>query len=432
MYRVGICARIRRVVFLLWLSSGLSVFLPFFVSAQVSIDLSWQPSPDTNIMGYNIYYGTSSRTYTNEISVGNATSTTISGLAGGITYYFAATAYDSAGDESDYSNEISYNVPTSVIFLSNLHPGSYGGLFYEQDAVRVQSSGGFSISVTAAGKYTGALQMSSGKLPFSGKFGTLCQATNFIARKNTNALMLSFSIGSSNQVLGNVSSDGQWTANLYGEHNGFQPANLGLNSGKYTVMIRGIKAVTNSLGHSFGTLSLSSAGLVHFAATLADGTKISQSVPVSQYGNWPLFVPAYSGQGLIISWIGFTNTLSSDLSGTLNWIKLPSAKSPLYQSGLVEQRPIMGAFYSSSANTAPALTNSALGLGGLLTGSNTNQILSLQFSKATGTFNGKLLDNIGGQPVTFQGAFIQKTGQGFGFVLGTNVSSPVVLFSSAP
>src|SRR5262249_45280867 len=162
-----------------------SVFLPLFVSAQVSIDLSWQPSPDTNIAGYNVYYGTSSRNYTNEISLGNKTSTTISGLVGGITYYFAATAYDSAGDESDFSNEILYNVPSSVISSSNLRAGGYGGLFYEQDAVRVQSSGGFNLSVTAAGKYSGSLQMSTGKLTFSGKFGTLCQATNYVARKNT-------------------------------------------------------------------------------------------------------------------------------------------------------------------------------------------------------------------------------------------------------
>src|SRR6516164_5791524 len=180
MYRVGILARIRRVVFMLWLGNGLNLFSPIFLSAQGSVDILWQPSPDPNVIGYNLYYGTSSRGYTNEISLGNTTSATISGLVGGVTYYFAATSYDATGDESDFSNEISYNIPTSVIFLSNLHPGSFGGLFYEQDAVRLQSAGGFNLSVTAAGKYSGMLQMSAGKLVFSGQFGTLCQATNSI------------------------------------------------------------------------------------------------------------------------------------------------------------------------------------------------------------------------------------------------------------
>jgi hypothetical protein len=417
---------------MLWLGSGLSVFLPSFVSAQGSINLIWQPSPDTNVIGYNVYYGTSSRSYTNEISLGNTTSATISGLVGGVTYYITATSYDASGDESDFSNEISYNIPTSVILLSSLHTGSFGGLFYEEDAMRLESSGGFNLSVTAAGKYSGTLQMSAGKMAFSGQFGALCQATNNIARKHTNALVLSFSLGSSNQVLGSV-SDGQWTANLYGERNGFQPTNYGLSPGKYTVVVRGMmKGITNSLGNSFGTLTLSSAGLLRFAGTLADGTKLSQSASISQYGNWPLFVPLYSGQGLAMSWIAFTNAANGDLGGNLNWIKPPSAKSLLYQNGLAVQRPVFGSFYSVGTNSVPTVTTANLVLGGALSGSPTNQIVSLQYSKATGTFTGQLRDSVGGKPVSFQGAFLQKFGAGYGFVLGTNLSSPVTLFPSAP
>jgi hypothetical protein len=416
---------------MLWLSSGLTVFSPFWVSAQGSVNLSWQPSPDTNVIGYNIYYGTSSRSYTNEISLGNTTSVTISGLVGGITYYFAATSYDSTGDESDFSNEISYNDPTSVILLSSLKPGSFGGLFYERDAVRVQSSGALNLSVTAAGKYSGTLQMSAGKFAFSGQFGMLCQATNHIIRKNTNGLVLNFSLGSSNQVLGSV-SDGLWTANLYGERNGFQATNFGLSAGKYTMIIWGTRAAANSLGHGFGTLTLSSTGSLRFGGTLADGTKVSQSAPVSEFGNWPLFVPLYSGQGLLISWIAFTNTPSGDFGGNLNWIKPPSTKSLLYQSGLAVQRPVLGSFYSLSMNPVPAVTNVDLSLAGALSGSSTNQIVSLLFSKANGTFTGQLRDTIGGKPVSFEGAFLQKIKGGYGFVLGTNLSSPVALVPSTP
>jgi hypothetical protein len=46
------------------------------------------------------------------MNVGNATQTTVSGLVPGQTYYFAATAYNSSGVESDYSTEIVYTVPS--------------------------------------------------------------------------------------------------------------------------------------------------------------------------------------------------------------------------------------------------------------------------------------------------------------------------------
>ena len=56
-----------------------------------SVSLTWNPSPDTNVIGYKIYYGTASQVYTTNLVVGNVTNTTINGLAAGATYYFAAT-----------------------------------------------------------------------------------------------------------------------------------------------------------------------------------------------------------------------------------------------------------------------------------------------------------------------------------------------------
>jgi hypothetical protein len=44
------------------------------------------------------------------VDAGNNTSCTIQDLATGTTYYFVATAYDSYGYESVYSNEVSYTV----------------------------------------------------------------------------------------------------------------------------------------------------------------------------------------------------------------------------------------------------------------------------------------------------------------------------------
>jgi hypothetical protein len=49
--------------------------------------------------------------YNMSVDVGDVTTAALSGLEGGRTYYFAATAYDIYGIESSFSNEVSYTVP---------------------------------------------------------------------------------------------------------------------------------------------------------------------------------------------------------------------------------------------------------------------------------------------------------------------------------
>ena len=79
-----------------------------------SISLSWYaPStnedgtPLTDLAGYRIYYGTVSGNYTHMIDAGNVRTYTVPNLTDGRTYYFVATAYNSALFESSYSNEVS-------------------------------------------------------------------------------------------------------------------------------------------------------------------------------------------------------------------------------------------------------------------------------------------------------------------------------------
>ena len=78
---------------------------------QTTVTLAWDPSLGAAIAGYRLYEGSASRTYTNVLDVGIATNGTFSALVSGVTYYFAATAYDTNGLESDYSTEVSYTVP---------------------------------------------------------------------------------------------------------------------------------------------------------------------------------------------------------------------------------------------------------------------------------------------------------------------------------
>lgn len=66
-------------------------------------------TPLTDLAGYKIYYGTSSGYYTKSADVGNFTGAVISNLSQG-TWYFTVTAYDSSGNESTRSNEVSREI----------------------------------------------------------------------------------------------------------------------------------------------------------------------------------------------------------------------------------------------------------------------------------------------------------------------------------
>jgi len=80
----------------------------FPVNPPAQVSLAWDRSPDASVISYNMYYGVGSRQYTNKTSIGNVTNSTVFLPARGPMYFFAVTASNSAGLESDFSNEATY------------------------------------------------------------------------------------------------------------------------------------------------------------------------------------------------------------------------------------------------------------------------------------------------------------------------------------
>jgi len=89
----------------------LGLFQAAAAVAQRAVTLAWNPSLATDVVGYRLYYGQTSRTYSAHIDVSTNTSATISDLSVGTNYFFAVTAYTAAGMESEFSAELSYTVP---------------------------------------------------------------------------------------------------------------------------------------------------------------------------------------------------------------------------------------------------------------------------------------------------------------------------------
>jgi hypothetical protein len=73
----------------------------------LGITLAWDANASSEgVAGYKIYYGTESQNYSTMINVGYSTKRSVVNLKKGLLYYFAATAYNAYGVESDFSGEV--------------------------------------------------------------------------------------------------------------------------------------------------------------------------------------------------------------------------------------------------------------------------------------------------------------------------------------
>jgi hypothetical protein len=311
-------------------------------------------------------------------------------------------------------------LPTSDLPVTS----TYGGLFYEDDAVRLQSAGSFKITVTSGGKYSGTMQTAGGSYKFSGQFGTFCQGTNTILRKGYKSLALNFGLNAGNQFAGNV-SDGVFASQMHGVRSTFSatthPAPY---IGHYTLAVPSDSiSSSSSMGNSYASLSVDAGGNVKLGGVLADGTKVTQSAMISEDGTWPLFVPLYKGKGLLISWISFANRAEDDLHGSVNWIKQPDLLARYYPSGFALTGDAIGSLYAPVSalqlNSQVAKLQSSAGANSVVT--------AIKVSATTGVFKGSMSDRTTGKASSFQGALLQKPVVGYGFILGVNQSVPVLL-----
>ena len=98
--------------FVILLPIALTIFLvlsgcPVRAEAQAAqLQLAWiapttkiDGTPLTDLAGYKLYYGRTSRQYEATALIGNQTSYTLVGLTAGQIYYVAVAAYNTAGHE---------------------------------------------------------------------------------------------------------------------------------------------------------------------------------------------------------------------------------------------------------------------------------------------------------------------------------------------
>jgi len=116
----------------------LTALLIGFVSlaAAADVNLAWSPNGEADLAGYGIYsrrdvdgppYDLIGYIALEELPDRDNPSFTVSGLEQGFSYYFAATAYDTAGNESPFSNSACATVGDQIGLCNDTVNGSGGG-----------------------------------------------------------------------------------------------------------------------------------------------------------------------------------------------------------------------------------------------------------------------------------------------------------------
>ncbi len=87
-------------------------------ASTASVTLQWSPNSESDLAGYKMYYGTHSGVYDHYKNVGMTTSYHVTHLEPNKPYYFTVTAYDTSGNESSPSQEISKTLSGTENVLS--------------------------------------------------------------------------------------------------------------------------------------------------------------------------------------------------------------------------------------------------------------------------------------------------------------------------
>jgi len=364
-------------------------------------------------------------------------------------FVFSNWTGDVPGSSPTLSFLMQSNLQVTANFVTNPFTackGTFNGLFYESNEVRIGSSGAFTFALTDKGTYSAALRIGSKKSKASGKLNLDGRATNIVTRSGTNSLTITWalSLDGSDQVTG-VVSDGNWTAELAGDRAFFTKTNPAPHAGKYTFLVLGSPGSTLAPeGDSYGTASVDSNGVVKVKGYLADKTSLAVKVPAARSGQWPFYAPLYGGKGAVLGWAAFTNQSATDFEGTLSWIKPALATAKFYPDGFSSEAALIGSRYTApvpATNPLLALSNAVVLLsGGNLSQSYTNNVilgpsskvtnasphnLKVSFALSSGLFSGSIVTTNESKAVSFKGAVLQKANYGAGFFLGTNLSGRV-------
>jgi hypothetical protein len=101
------------------------------ISLDNAVELRWIGNQESDCAGYNVYASSTLRGRYERIGTTRSTTFVDDGARNGNTYYYAVTAYDFSGNESDLSRDVAYDTPRpegrNVILSDRMRDPNRGG-----------------------------------------------------------------------------------------------------------------------------------------------------------------------------------------------------------------------------------------------------------------------------------------------------------------
>ena len=358
------------------------------------------------------------------------------------------------------------------------YAGLYSGLVSPPSGqTRTASNvGSTRLTITPAGAVSGTILLSQERFAFSGvldefgrlRFGRTRDAELILRRRDAAwlKLALSLELGGFNQLKGTIKDNTLLVAEVLSNRGlyaakpkpPFQavPAEL---LGNYTVLLTGASQQGTPQGRGVGRLTVNTAGVASLVATLADGTALSFSGPLSKENRWPLYQTISATRGAVHGWVDFRDRPSqSDFDGLdAVWFRPIRVGDPRFAAGWPAgiALEVLGSRYTVPTKTgtvkllpglqAPSPTTSVrldLSGGGLLNPlsrvfapvwpyDQRGADYGMKVDVGAGLFTGTMRP--ANQPAaTFRGALFQKQNLGGGFFLGGTESGAVSVAPTAP
>jgi hypothetical protein len=327
--------------------------------------------------------------------------------------------------------------------------GAYNGLFADSGNPATQSSGFLTLTLRDQGTYSGSLSVAGKRYSIAGQFDDSGVASSTVTRAGLNPLTLQMTlhVDVGAESLSGTVSDGTWTADLLAKRAAFNAkTNPPPLASKYTLVLPGGDSIDVPNGYGFATINVDLNGKAKVGASLPDGTKFSQSIPVAPDLTLPLFANLYGGKGVADGWLTFSGgDPATDLNGSVSWIKDPVATAKFYPGGFGLSLSATGENYTPPAAGTPILDFSSGTIsfaGGNLDTSFSNDVtlssnskitnesankLSTSFVLSSGLFNGSATPPSGGRAFPFHGIVLRNSGVGFGYFLGSSESGSVII-----